>query len=172
MYWTLVPKSWESWNMQLSKLSVEQLLRNATHKGSDVRLATGTLHSPGLWPRRTIEASRWKWRVVLSYRADGDHINVAELKAVFTSIRWRLRSAKNVACRAVHLLDSQVALSVLVKGRSSSWQLQKVLHKINCLVLGSSLTLAYAYVRTDLNPADRPSRWPSRAVPGVIKKAK
>ena len=36
------------------------LLSGTMYKGSDVRLATGVLTRPGLWPRRTIAGARWK----------------------------------------------------------------------------------------------------------------
>ena len=140
-------------------MAVEHLLRNAIFKDCDVRVASGRLTRPILWLRISIDPLRWKWKVILSYPAKGDHINVAEMNAILTSIRWRVRSATNVCRRCVHFSDSQVCISVLVRGRSSSYQLNKTLHRINCLLLASSLSLAFAYIRTDINPADRPSRW-------------
>jgi hypothetical protein len=47
----------------------------------------------------------------------------------------------------------------LAKGRSSSSCLTYVLRRINALVLAGGLQPAFGYVRTDDNPADRPSRW-------------
>jgi hypothetical protein len=132
------------------------------YKGSDVRLATGILTRPGLWPRRTIAAARWKWKISFSYEASEPHINIGELKAVLASLRWRTRSSACIGTRCLHITDSQVALGILVKGRSSSIILRNVVHRLNALVLASSLNVAYAYVRTDLNPADKPSRWRKR----------
>ena len=146
----------------LMGFSLRHLLQNTMHRGSDVRIVSGVLTRPDLWPRRSIQPSRYHWKVVLSYGASGDHINVAELKAILAAIRWRTRSAANIASRCIHLSDSQVSISVLVKGRSSSVLLQRVLHRLNCLVLATALHIAHVFVRTDLNPADKPSRWPKQ----------
>ena len=141
------------------KEMTRQFYRTASYRGSDVRLATGVLQSPDLWPRRTVDPSWWKWRVVLAYRCCGSHINVLEMRAAVAALRWRCRSRGQLRVRFGHLLDSQVCISVITKGRSSSQQLRFELRRFNALMLASSNQGAYVYVRTDLNPADAPSRW-------------
>ena len=138
---------------------MRQFCRRATHRGSDVRLATGRLMRPNLWPRQSIDPSWWKWKVIISYPLFGRHINVHELHALLQSYRWRTRSAYEIKKRSLHAVDSQVVLSVAVKGRSSSHQLNHLLKRLNALVLAASLQLHLVYIRTDLNSADRPSRW-------------
>jgi len=133
--------------------------RNCMFKGCDVRLATGILHNPGLWPRKAISASRWNWKIVVAYPMHGRHINVQEMEAILSSLKWRTRSYGGLGRRSVHFVDSQVCMSVLAKGRSSSRQLRTVLLKINALVLAANLAPALCYVRSADNPADRPSRW-------------
>ena len=139
--------------------AVRHLFRNAVFKGSDVRLATSTLMDPRGWPRQGIEARRWIWKPVLAYPRSGRHINVLELGAVLSAIKWRMRGLAGVRAKFAHLCDSQVSIAVLVKGRSSSHQLSQTLKMINSLVLASSCCPMYVYVRTGDNPADAPSRW-------------
>ena len=135
------------------------LHRATTHRGCDVRLASGALYDPGLWPRRSSDPSLWRWRVVLSYAAAGAHINVLELLALKQAVRWRLRAVGEVGCRLAHLSDSQVVISVVSKGRSSSRSLNRLLRQLQAHLLASGVTLSLAFVRSALNPADRPSRW-------------
>ena len=60
--------------------------------------------------------------------------------------------------RFLHLLDSQVAIGVVSKGRSASLPLARVADKIAALTLAGRLRPLVAYVATDDNPADAPSR--------------
>ena len=135
------------------------LLRASDYRGSDVRLDSGELLRPHCFPRRSLDPSKWTWYEVLAHRfKDPEHINVLELRAALSMLRWRTRSARRVRTRFVHLVDSQVALAVLVKGRSSSWRLNRVLCQVNALTLASGLLPCYAYVRSTWNTADKPSR--------------
>jgi hypothetical protein len=59
----------------------------------------------------------------------------------------------------LHLVDSQVVLSALAKGRSPSRGLNYDLKKANALVLASGVVIVYGYIRRRENPADGPSRW-------------
>jgi hypothetical protein len=81
------------------------------------------------------------------------------MRAVLSSIKWRSRQADLVGQRCVHLVDSQVCMGAIAKGRSPSSDLVFVLKRINSLLLASSLTLLVSYVSTHDNPADAPSRW-------------
>ena len=147
---------------EFGRLVTTHFHKNAMYRGSDVRLTTGLLMNPGRWPRESVPIKRFQWKVVLSFSQGGDHINALELKAVAAAIRWRLKGPGSVRSRAVHFTDSQVCQSVLVKGRSSSRRLRSILQRVNALILSSGLVLAYGYVTSELNPADRPSRWVRR----------
>jgi hypothetical protein len=144
---------------QLQLEAVRQLHRNAIYRGSDVRLATSTLMNPKGWPRQGIQAERWGWKPVVAYPRSGAHINVLELGAVFSAMKWRIRCIAGIRVKYAHLCDSQVCIAVLVKGRSSSSQLSQTLRKINALTLASGSCPVFVYVRTADNPADDPSRW-------------
>jgi hypothetical protein len=139
--------------------AVKLLHRNVMYRGSDVRLASQTLLSPSAWPRKALDLSRWKWKVVLSFPLGGLHINALELQAVLSSLRWRLRNSSSIGMRFTHAVDSQACMAVCCKGRSSSRILCRILHKLNFLHLASSTQTVYVYVRSSENPADRPSRW-------------
>ena len=60
--------------------------------------------------------------------------------------------------RVLAILDSQAAISVLAKGRSSSQMLNKLLRRVAGLTIACELRLAYAWCASALNPADEPSR--------------
>ena len=89
---------------------------------------------------------------------DQAHINELELRAAFMMLRWRLRSQVALGKQSLALLDSAVAIAVLSKKRSSSFQLHRVVRRINALELASGSHVAYAFVRSADNPADAPSR--------------
>ena len=69
--------------------------------------------------------------------------------------------------RFAHLMDSQVCLAVVTKGRSSSRRLNRVLRKVAALLVATGSYAIVGYVSTGVNPADGPSRliWgPGRAM--------
>jgi hypothetical protein len=136
-----------------------ELFRRASHRGTEVRLGVRLSGTPSIWPLSPIPAALFVWKVVLAFPLDEAHINVQEMRAVLSSFRWRLRRKEELGMRCLHLVDSQVSMLALAKGRSSSSCLTYVLRRINALVLAGGLQPAFGYVRTDDNPADRPSRW-------------
>ena len=58
----------------------------------------------------------------------------------------------------VHLVDSQVAAACLVKGRSSSWQLNWLLRQSLVTHLSHGCKPFYGYIRSQFNPGDDPTR--------------
>ena len=114
--------------------------------------------------RASLPAKLWKWRTICGWRwsSAGEHINSLELRAVYTSLRWRIMKQKVVKSRFIHMVDSLVCLHSLTRGRSSSKKLRRTLLRINALVLASSCQPVWAYVHTSQNPADKPSRKPVR----------
>ena len=87
------------------------------------------------------------------------HIIALELRALLASFRWRARRAKGLSGRIIHFCDSQVAIAVACKGRSSSPELHRLLTRLCALLLATSCHPFFTYVRSAQNPADRPSRW-------------
>ena len=138
---------------------VRELLRKQTHTGREIR-RLGPVDHPSLWPRDSLSPQWWRWRKVFAsaWQFEGEHINVLEVRAVLAAILWRLRTASNIHTRCIQGMDSFVALGALAKGRSASRRLEPVISRINAVLLGASFGPVWGYFRTDLNPADAPSR--------------
>ncbi|CAE8684611.1 unnamed protein product, partial [Polarella glacialis] len=141
---------------------VRNISKSSSSKGSDVKMTSGGTEGPDVWPRKAIPSKLWRWRTICSWRFKHlhgpEHINVLELRAFLTSLRWRLRKKGGIAKRFFHLLDSQVNLGILAKGRTSSRKLSPVLRQISALLLTANMLPICAYVNTHDNPADKPSR--------------
>lgn len=75
--------------------------------------------------------------------------NGLELRAVGTALRWRIGRKGWLRTKFVHLVDSQVCLRALSRGRSSSRKLRRTLLKIDSLLLVSGCHAVWAYVHTD-----------------------
>lgn len=134
-------------------------------KGEDILLSTPTTQVAKFHRlRASVPAKMWKWGVIAGWkwRHGSEHINSLELRAVLTTLRWRIEKQKQVGCRMVHLVDSLVCLHALSRGRSSSRKLRRTMARVNALVLAGNVQVVWAYVHTDDNPADRPSRWGQR----------
>ena len=88
-----------------------------------------------------------------------EHINVLEMEALYQSMRWRARSLRNYDARFLHLVDSQVVLGIVAKGRTTSRRLRRSLHRYNMLILAMHSQPLLGWVISAQNPADEPSRW-------------
>ena len=78
-----------------------------------------------------MDPARWSWSVAHSYPfRTREHINILELRAILHTLEWRARTSTFHSCRFLHLSDSQVCLAVLVKGRSSSRKVNRLLRRI------------------------------------------
>lgn len=79
-------------------------------------------------------------------------INILELRAVLTSLRYRLEHRRQLNCRMIHVVDSLVCLLALARGRSSSRRPRRTLARVNALILEGNVQPVWAYVHTDTNP--------------------
>lgn len=134
-------------------------------KGEDVMLTTPTTQMVKYHRlRASVSSSLWRWRVVTGWRwtLGREHINSLELRAILTSLRWRIEHLHHLGTRLIHLTDSLVCLHCLSRGRSSSRKLRRTLARINALILASNIQPLWGYIHTDQNPADKPSRWGRR----------
>ena len=143
-------------------------------KGEDI-LLTSSVGEQAKYQRlrATVPSALWKWKTVSGWKwtRGGDHINVLELRAILTALRWRIGHQHHIGYKIIHLTDSLVCLHALTRGRSSSRKLRRTLCRINALLLASSSQGLWAYVHTDQNPADKPSRW-GRSVKTKFRNAK
>ena len=139
---------------------VRKLLTQASNKGEDFLVSVGASARSYQKFRNSISASLWTWREICGWKWGpcDDPINRLELRAIYTTIRWRVLRRKQLRVRFLHLTDSMVCLHVLNRGRSSSVKIQTLMYRLCSLVLATGLYLIPAYVSTNLNPADRPSR--------------
>ena len=125
-----------------------------------------TASNPNIWPRIGINPEMWVWKpvVVFKFRVE-EHINILEGRTNLSMLRWRSRKARNLGSKFLHLLDSQVNIGVLTKGRSRSFSINFVTRRCNAITLAAFFHPVYAFVRSELNPADAPSRW--KVIPEV-----
>jgi hypothetical protein len=140
---------------------VLDFLRVAERGGTDVRLDLGVPFRPKAWPRTGISTTLWNWRIIQGFpwHDTSEHINVLEMRAFMNCLKWRTRKPGFISMRFMHLLDSQVCTAILTKGRSSSRKNRCVLRRISALLLACHLFPIYAFVHSEENPADIPSRW-------------
>jgi hypothetical protein len=134
-------------------------------KGEDILLSTPRSQMVKFLRLRASGPSRlWRWRVITGWKwvHAKEHINSLELRAVLTALKWRVGKQRQIGCRMVHLTDSLVCLHTLSRGRSSSRKLRRTMARVNALVLAGNVQVVWAYVHTDDNPADAPSRWAQR----------
>lgn len=127
-------------------------------RASDVRLDTSTVLVAG---RQSVPypAFAWQWEVRQAYLwSSAQHINVLELIACFDYIR-------SVACRnnfsrlrLFHIVDSMVSAAVLAKGRSSSRVLNRVLRRVNAVLLLTDLYVLPVWTLSGWNFSDAGSR--------------
>eukprot|EP00438_Fugacium_kawagutii_P000280 Skav202689 [mRNA] locus=scaffold3222:42188:44050:+ [translate_table: standard] len=144
------------------KLAVQLVMayiRRQEYRGSDVRLDIGSLYRADAWPRATVCPGKWHWQTAHAYRfSRPEHINLLELRTIIHTLEWRLRREHYGDCRSLHLSDSQVALAVSVKGRSSSRAINRLLKRYAALQVAGGVHPLLAWIESELNPADAPSR--------------
>lgn len=144
---------------------VRKLCTLVSVKGDDLMLKASTEDQVRYQRlRASIPAKLWRWRTVCGWQWTGtaEHINVLELRAVLTALKWRIESQKMTRSKFVHLVDSLVCLHCLSRGRSSSRKLRRTMLRINSLLLATGCHVVWAYVHTKDNPADAPSRRPRK----------
>ena len=144
-----------------SAVLVQKLSSLTTVKGEDLLLQNKTeLPVKFHRLRNSIPSKLWRWRTVAGWQWTGDseRINVLELRAVLTTIKWRVEQLGQMNIRSLHLVDSLVVLHALTRGRSSSRKLRRTLMRIGSILLACGLSPLWSYVDTKENPADRPSR--------------
>lgn len=147
------------------KLLVRKLLTMVSVKGEDLLLQPSSEDLVRYQRMRTAVPSKlWKWRTIAGWRWTGtpEHINVLELRAAFTAVKWRIEKQQCLKTKFVRLLDSMVCLHALSRGRSSSRKMKRTHMRLNALLLATQTQVVWAYVHTKDNPADAPSRRPRK----------
>ena len=158
--------------VHLAESLTRWFLARTEARWSDVRLCTGELLQPLRISRQSVDPGLWRWRTSMAYcwKRSGSHINELESQAILMELRARSRKVANFSTVYLHLVDPQVALSIFTKNRTSSRLLQRVIRRANALCLAAHIYQVLVYVRSELNPADAPSRGGGRFVtmPGRV----
>ena len=131
-----------------------------SHRGTCIKFLGDLGNGSRIIPKG-IDAREWSWKVAISapWRYLNEHINYFECQAYRLALKWRLRHLSSVRSRFVHLLDSGVVIGICSKGRTSSSSLRRALLKVSSLALAGHLCPILGFVRSHLNPSDRPSRF-------------
>ena len=82
------------------------------------------------------------WRVIVAapFR-HAEHINVLELRALTTAVRWAFSSPRAICSRLLAWVDSTVVMFAARKGRSSAYQLLRLLRRLSAFLLCSGMML-------------------------------
>ena len=99
----------------------------------------------------------WSEIVACPWRTP-EHINILEIRAVETALRWVLSHPTSVGTRFLVWTDSLVTAFAIRKGRSSSPHLLRRLRALAAWQLAFDCRVYANYINTAVNPADEPSR--------------
>jgi hypothetical protein len=136
---------------------VRWILAQQTARGGEIKNLFGSPHVSGGW--QELPATWFEWEDLLSIPwKQQDEINVSEARARNLATRARARVVPLQVQRYLHLMDSQVNLSIAAKGRSGSFRLAHVNRHTCATLLASGLRDVNGYTGSERNPADAASR--------------
>lgn len=90
------------------------------------------------------------------------HINALEAIAILDLLRKLGHSKANHFQRTLLLVDNTTVVGILAKGRTTSRSLRNPLRRTAAVLVASGTRLVVAWVKSEWNPADGPSRWVQR----------
>ena len=134
---------------------VGRAARAATAHFDDLAAESRPFFDSPEWVDELVGAAAWKHRFAYHFRRPA-HINVLEGVAYGTLLRDL--AAAHPGSRPVIVTDSRVVLGASAKGRSSSTALNAPLRGALPYLLGGDLYPGGLHTRSELNPADDPSR--------------
>ncbi|MDA8582911.1 hypothetical protein N9L68_01735 [bacterium] len=115
----------------------------------------------------SVDCRSWPWWDFLACTwKSPDHINLGELRALIMWLEVVVRDLNSRAQCLVFLSDSAVAVGAWLKGRSSSWSINRLLRRRAALEIVGNVVTRTRWVPTDMQPGDRLSR--VRRVTGPI----
>ena len=146
-------------------LSDEQLLvylitRSASHRGTDCKIDAGIPYSASDFCRRSVDPTLWEWKVLMSYKwKTQGHINLLEATAILDLLRKQARTKGALFQRTLLLVDNSTVVGIMTKGRTTSRTLRTPLRRACAVLVSTGQRLILAWVKSEWNPADGPSRW-------------
>ena len=145
-------------------LSSDAFLREQGRLDDEDGLPDGGFDMHPMW-REIVETKPFKQFGAVVKRQRRRHINLNEISA---ALRAEKRQGDlEPSSFYIHLQDSQVSLACLVKGRSSSTEINRLLQRSIPDHVSSNVRPYYGYVRSKLNPADDPTR--AASIRGVAR---
>ena len=146
----------------ISESCWQSLFKLAEERGCHVRLDWQSTDVAKLVDNRSAAcgiALQAKWGACLQVEVTrARHINLLELEALYRLLEKIARSGVRRA-RLLVLVDSQVTLGAVTKGRSSSRRVNFWLRRVAGVCLSYGLSVDLVWVPTKANPADAPSRF-------------
>ena len=133
----------------------EALLRSHRRLPADRELPGESYRSHPMWTQLA-RSLRFK-KVAVFRRRQSEHINIKELES-YLAAEEALCSSVWESSRIISLLDSQVCVGPLLKGRSASFSLNSRLRASLPCLLFFNLHPCYAYIASEDNAADDPTR--------------
>ena len=85
-----------------------------------------------------------------------------ETVAVLDLLRKMMRSKGNHNHKTLLLVDNASVVGILAKGRTTATSLRQPLRRIAAILVATSSRLVVAWIKSEWNPADGPSRWVGR----------
>ena len=155
------PLGYSTKTIDLNAILVKKLAGLTSLKGEDLLLQSQSdIPTKYHRLRSSVPAKLWRWSTVAGWQwgSSDEHINVLELRSVLTTVKWRIEQLGQCNLRFIHLVDSQVVLHALSRGRSSSRKMRRTLMRLCAHILACGLVPIWGYIDTKQNPADRPSR--------------
>ena len=152
---------WGALKPQTEELRLARMYASyQTHRSNEIRLENGPFRTSEKPTWQAVRASQWKWAPVVScqWQVAGDTMPALETRAVHLALKWRARAVHRLSSKFLHLVDSQSALGCSSRHRSSADTLAYLVERSCAVQLAGRLEPIFAFVRTHLNPADKPSR--------------
>ena len=111
----------------------------------------------GIQQRLRVKAK--DFRTVLALRAQySAHSGALEAAGVTVMLRWLTRSPARHSVRIAALVDAMAVLGAAARGRSSAPTLRTGVARFGAISVAADLLVRYAYIPSESNPADAPSR--------------
>jgi hypothetical protein len=131
-----------------------------THRSNEIRLENGPMQVDEKPSWQAVRASQWIWKPFIScaWQVEGDSMPALNIRAVVLALKWRARSVVRMSKKFLYLADFQSALGSYARHRSLAYSLNYLIDRGCALKLATRMELTFAFVRTHLNPADKPSR--------------
>ena len=141
-----------------SKGEANQVCRLAERRGDYVRL-TNPVEVPRIGLPRRLAVTQKDFRTVICSRAPWSaHSGVLEAHAFLLALKWVARQAKKHDTKVPLLVDAKAAVGAVGKGHSFSRTLRTVVRTAASITMAANLLPRVAYIPSESNPADRPSR--------------